>query len=155
MRYSLLFTIAILFFAACKKDKYTTAPQIVFKSYNPDQGSNYSNDNNQPVMILEITDAEGDLGFIAGKDTAKVYIKNLLTNKEDSLIFPDLRTAGKSNFKADIEIGLLSVMGGRNLPLNQRPYVDTLYFEVYVKDFAKNKSNVLITDKPFYYFSLP
>ena len=79
----------------------------------------------------------------------------MLTSKEDSLIFPDLRTAGKSNFKADIEIGLLSVMGGRNLPLNQRPYVDTLYFEVYVKDFAKNKSNVLITDKPFYYFSLP
>ncbi|MGB4842952.1 MAG: hypothetical protein WBP16_00660 [Ferruginibacter sp.] len=155
MRYTLIFAMFILLFSSCKKDKFTTAPQITFKTYNPDQGSNYSNNNSQPVMVLEITDAEGDLGFIAGKDTAKVYIKNMLTSKEDSLIFPDLAAASKSNFKATIEIGLLSVMGGRNLPVNQRPYVDTLYFEVYVKDFAKNKSNVILTDKPFYYFSLP
>lgn len=155
MRFTLVFAIIVLFFAACKKDKFTTAPQISFKSYNPDQGSNYSNNSNEPVMILEITDAEGDLGFIAGKDTAKIYIKNLLTNKEDSLIFPDLRAAGKSNFKAEIQLGLLNVMGGRSLPVNQRPYVDTLFFEVYVTDFAKNKSNVLVTDQPFYYFSLP
>ncbi|MEZ5028727.1 MAG: hypothetical protein R2765_08075 [Ferruginibacter sp.] len=68
------------------------------------------------------------------------------------MIFPDLRAANKSNFKAEIDLGLLSVLGGRNLPVNQRPYVDTLYFEVYVTDFAKNKSNVLVTDQPFYYF---
>lgn len=155
MRFTLVFAIIVLLFAACKKDKFTTAPQITFKSYNPNQGSNYSNSTNEPVMTLEITDAEGDLGFIAGSDTAKIYIKNLLTSKEDSLIFPDLRAANKSNFKAEIDLGLLSVLGGRNLPINQRPYVDTLYFEVYVTDFAKNKSNVLVTDQPFYYFSLP
>lgn len=155
MRFTLVFAITVLLFTACNKDKFTTAPQISFKSYNPDQGSNYSNNSNEPVMVLEITDAEGDLGFIAGKDTAKIYIKNLLTNKQDSMIFPDLSAAGKSNFKAEIQLGLLNVMGGRNLPVNQRPYVDTLFFEVYVTDFAKNKSNVLVTDKPFYYFSLP
>ncbi|MCC7379838.1 MAG: hypothetical protein IT255_10790, partial [Chitinophagaceae bacterium] len=126
MRFTLVFAIIVLLFAACKKDKFTTAPQITFKSYNPNQGSNYSNSTNEPVMTLEITDAEGDLGFIAGSDTAKIYIKNLLTSKEDSLIFPDLRAANKSNFKAEIDLGLLSVLGGRNLPVNQRPYVDTL-----------------------------
>ena len=142
-------------FIACKKDKYTTAPQIVFKSFDPAEGSNYNSFANQPVMVLEITDAEGDLGFINGKDTAKVYIKNMLTNKMDSIIFPDLQAARKSNFKANIEIGLFSVMGGRNLPANQRPYQDNLQFEVYVKDFAKNKSNVILTDKPFTYYTLP
>ncbi|HQW85361.1 MAG TPA: hypothetical protein PK987_12885 [Ferruginibacter sp.] len=155
MRFTLVFAIIVLLFAACKKDKFTTAPQISFKSYNPDQGSNYSTNADEPVMTLEITDAEGDLGFIAGSDTAKIYIKNLLTSKEDSLIFPDLSAAGKSNFKAEIELGLLNVMGGRNLPVNQRPYLDTLYFEVYVTDFAKNKSNILVTSQPFFYFSLP
>ncbi|MEZ5028726.1 MAG: hypothetical protein R2765_08070 [Ferruginibacter sp.] len=61
MRFTLVFAIIVLLFAACKKDKFTTAPQITFKSYNPNQGSNYSNSTNEPVMTLEITDAEGDL----------------------------------------------------------------------------------------------
>ncbi|MBK7307503.1 MAG: hypothetical protein IPI88_11010 [Chitinophagaceae bacterium] len=155
MRYSLLFAIAILFFTACKKDKYTTAPQIVFKSFNPAEGSTYNRVDDQPVMVLEITDAEGDLGNISATEISKVYIKNTLTNKEDSIDFPDLRSVSKSNFKANIEIGLFSVMGGRSLPFNQRPYQDTLHFEVYVKDFAKNKSNVILTDKPFIFYTLP
>lgn len=155
MRYTLLISIIALFLISCNKDKYTSAPQIVFKSFRPNEGSNYDNFNNQPVMVLEITDAEGDLGFINGKDTAKVYIKNMLTSKLDSIIFPDLQAVRKSNFKATIEIGLFSVMGGRNLPSNQRPYQDNLQFEVYVKDFAKNKSNVIITNQPFTYYTLP
>lgn len=155
MRYSLLFTIAILFFTACKKDKYTTAPQITFKSFKPAEGSNYTQFNDQPVMVLEITDAEGDLGKLSATEVSKVYIKNMLTNKEDSILFPDLSSISKSNFKANIEVGLRSVMGGRSLPVNQRPYQDNLSFEVYVKDFAKNKSNVILTDKPFIYYTLP
>lgn len=155
MRYSLLFTIAILFLAACKKDKYTTAPQITFKSYSAAEASTRTTDADQPLMVLEVTDAEGDLGNISSTEQAKVYIKNLLTLKEDSLLFPDIRGIAGSNFKANIEVGLKRVLGGRDLPLNQRPYQDTLYFEVYVKDFAKNKSNVLVTDKQFIYYTLP
>lgn len=155
MRYSLLFAIAILFFTACKKDKYTTAPQIVFKSFNPAEGSNYSTIANQPKMVLEVTDAEGDLGNISSTEVSKVFIKNMLTNKEDSMVFPDIRSISQSNFKAQIDIGLKSVLGGRNLPTNQRPYQDTLRFEVYVVDFAKNKSNVILTDKQFIYYTLP
>ena len=155
MRYCILFTIAILFFTACKKDKYTTAPQIVFKSFNPAEGSNYTTFNNQPVMILEITDAEGDLGNNSPTEVSKVFIKNMLTNKLDSMVFPDLSNISKSNFKANIEIGLKSVMSGRPFPTVPRPYQDNLQFEVYVMDFAKNKSNVILTDKPFTYYTLP
>ena len=155
MRYTLLITILALTFLSCNKDKYTTAPQIVFKSFKPAEGSNYSTNANQPVMILEITDAEGDLGNISATEISKVYIKNMLTSKEDSLDFPDLRTVSQSKFRANIEIGLRSVMGGRNLPSSQRPYQDNLQFEVYVKDFAKNKSNVILTNKPFTYYTLP
>lgn len=155
MRYNLLFAIAILFFTACKKDNYTTAPQITFKSFSAAEASNHTSFNDQPVMIFEVTDAEGDLGNISPTEVAKVYIKNTLTNKLDSMVFPDLRSISKSNFKANIEVGLRSVLGGRSLPTNQRPYQDTLHFEVYVSDFAKNKSNVILTDKQFIYFTLP
>ena len=155
MRYTLLISIIVLFFSACKKDKYTTAPQIVFKSFNPAEGSNYNTNADAPKLVLEITDAEGDLGFIKGKDTSKVYIKNMLTGKEDSLILPNLSAVSKSNFKATIDVNLFSVMGGRTLPINQRPYADNLQFQVYVKDFAKNKSNVILTDKTFTFYTLP
>jgi hypothetical protein len=157
MRYSLLFAIAILFFTACKKDKYTTAPQITFKSFRPAEGSNYSQAGDPPIMVLEVTDAEGDLGFISTTEQSKVYVKNTLTGKVDSsYVFPDLRSISKSNFKANIEVGLFSVMGGRpTTPSLPRPYQDTLHFEVYVKDFAKNKSNVILTDKQFIYYTLP
>jgi predicted lipoprotein with Yx(FWY)xxD motif len=155
MRYTLLISIVVLFFTACKKDKYTTAPQIVFKSFKPAEGSNYSTTADPPLIVLEVTDAEGDLGLIKGKDTSKVYIKNMLTLKEDSMLLPDLQTVSKSNFKATLEISLYTVMGGRSLPVNQRPYSDNLQFQVYVKDFAKNKSNVILTDKTFTYYTLP
>ncbi len=156
MRYSLLFTIAILFFTACKKDKYTTAPQITFKSFKPAEGSNYNTFDDQPVMILEITDAEGDLGNLGTPDISKAFVKNTLTNKLDSFNFPDLSSISKSNFKATIEIGLKKVMGGRpTSPTLPRPYQDNLHFEVYVIDFAKNKSNVILTDKDFIYYTLP
>ena len=151
MRYSFLIIATILFFTACKKDKYTTAPQITFKSYKPANGSNRSTLANEPKLILEITDAEGDLGFNNGKDTSRIYIKNLLTNRIDSPFLPNLTSVAQKNFKADIEAGLFTVMGGRSS--GTRPYSDTIQFEVYVKDFAKNKSNVLVTPKIFVFTS--
>lgn len=137
-------------FSACKKNKFTSEPQISFQKFQPDQGSNKSALNNQPYLIFEITDSEGDLDV----DTAKIFIRNTLTNKLDSFNFPDLKAARGKNFKGDVQVGLFTVMGGRNLPSSQRPYVDTLAFEVYVTDLANHKSNVIIAF-PFYYFTLP
>jgi hypothetical protein len=155
MRFTILLLITIVAFSGCKKDKFTTEPQLTFKKFVPNQGDNHQNQTNQPHLILELTDANGDVGFNAGKDTSKVYIRNILTNKLDSFLLPNLSSAAGKNFKGDLQLGLFSVMGGRNLPSTQRPYVDTLHFEVYVTDFAKHKSNVLVTTEPFYYFTLP
>lgn len=152
MRYTLLIVAAVLFFAACKKDKFTTVPQITFKSVNPNFA--YSSipvtQQNIPILTIGVTDLEGDLGFIAGMDTSKVYVKNLLTNKEDSIILPNISTAAVKNFKGDIAINLGAFLGGSSRP---SPKTDTLYFEVYIKDFAKNKSNVIRSTAPVYYIS--
>ena len=142
--------LSLVVFASCSKDKFTNEPQLEFKRFDRDQwvGPIFTTQE-PPHMIVEVTDGDGDLGFIAGQDTAFVYLKNLLNGDTDSLAFPNLASAAKKNFKADIEISIASVMTGRpgNPP---RPYSDTLYFEVYVKDFAKNKSNVVLTSEPFY-----
>lgn len=147
--------MVIMVCSACGKDKYTTEPQLSFKSFNPNFSSNLTPIEFQPTVTLEIRDAEGDIGFKAGKDTAQVYIKNMLTSKIDSFYFPDLSSVAGNNFKGEIEIGLFSVMAGRDLPSTQRPYTDTLHFEIYVTDFAKHKSNVILTTEPFIYSTLP
>ncbi len=154
MRYILLIILFALCFAACKKDKFTTVPQIKYKSVKPNAWLS-SNTNREiefaPVLTISVTDAEGDLGFKAGSDTSKIYIKNLVTNKTDSsYLLPDIKSAAKSNFKGDIAINLFNVMGGKP-GVSTRPRVDTLYFEVYIKDFAKNVSNVIKTGDPVFF----
>jgi hypothetical protein len=152
MRYILSFVAVTVLFYACKKDKFTTVPQISFKSVKPNAAYSNIPFNQQviPVLTLSITDAEGDLGFISGKDTSKVYIKNLLTNREDSLILPDITAAATKDFKGDVLITLSTVLGASSRP---RPKTDTLFFEVYIKDFAKNKSNVIKTSDPVFYIT--
>jgi hypothetical protein len=149
MRYSFLLATAILFLSACNKDKYTTAPQISYKGISPNAVNLSLTNQVAPVITLEVTDAEGDLGF-RGSDTAKIFIMNLLTGKIDSsLRFPDISAVAKKNFKGDLEISVDTniLLEGTNRP---RPKTDTLYYEIYIKDFAKNKSNVIRTTDPVF-----
>ena len=149
MRY-LLITVTVLFlFASCKKDKFTTAPQIKYKSLSHNLVDQTNPSSAAPVVTLHITDTEGDLGINAN-DTAWVYLKNLLTGKADSLPFPDLQSAAKKNFEADVAITTDRALECRPLPGNVL-HTDTLYFEFYVKDFAKNKSNVITTTDPVFF----
>ena len=148
MRYTLVFTIIILAFAACKKDKYTTAPQIKYVSLSHN-AVDLSPTSAVPVITINITDAEGDVG-ITSKDTAFIYMKNLLTNTFDSLPFPNLQSATKTNFKADVAITISKVLKCKSQP-GFPLHTDVLFFEIYVKDFAKNKSNVITTTEPVYF----
>jgi len=158
MRYLLVAVIFSVGFISCGKDKFTSAPQIKFKSITSPYFSNSPNGIN-PILIIELTDAEGDFGFEEGKDTSYVYVKNVKAPfKLDSFKFPAaLSKALKNNFKGDIEVNLLGEgTGGTSalpgLPTGAaRPYRDTIFYEVYVKDFAKNKSNVIRTADPILY----
>lgn len=152
MRYLPIIVVIAICLVACKKDKFTTAPQISFKSVKPNTiYSNIPNSGqNAPVITLSVTDAEGDLSFVDGKDSAWIYIKNLLANTRDSFKFPDMTGFTKKDFKFDVDIPLISnsLIKGSTRP---RPKTDTLYFEIYITDIAKNKSNVIVTSDPVYY----
>jgi hypothetical protein len=146
MRYTLLILMIAVLFTACKKDKFTTVPAITFKSFKPDFYSTNTAPGGFPVMIIHVTDLEGDLGFVSGKDTSFIYITNLRTNKFDSLRLPNIASSAKKNFEGDIEVDMKSFLGVPNSTIK-----DTIYYNVYVKDFAKNKSNQIKTDKPIQY----
>ena len=151
MRNTIIIFIISLLAVSCGKDKYTSEPQIKFKSVSPNRvNSGVTNVDNDliPLITLNVTDAEGDLGFKTGKDTSYIYIKNLLVNRLDSFALPDIESVTTKNFQADIRINTFEVLRGSTRP---RPKVDTLYFEIYIKDFAKHKSNVITTGDPIYY----
>ena len=152
MRYTLLIATVVLLFISCKKDKFTTAPQISFKSISPNtlSGNIPITGQSLPVLTFHITDAEGDIGIKSGSDTAFVYIKNLLANVSDSFLFPNLSTVSSKNFEADIAVTLSSNAMLRT-STRPTPKTDTLTYQVYVKDFAKNKSNTIVAGDPLYY----
>lgn len=136
---------------SCGKDKYTTAPQIEFVSLKPNSASSDLSVQLRdlaPKLTFNITDAEGDFGFVAGKDTSLVFIKNLSSGFVDSFLLPDLNGSASAGFKAEVTLNLFDAMDCTR----SRPYMDTTYYEVYVTDFAKNKSNVMTTPQPLYYF---
>lgn len=138
---------------SCKKDKFTTEPQIKFVDVSP---NNFSSDLTSlykdfaPKLILKVTDAEGDFGSADITDSSMIYLKNLLTNSIDSFKFPDLARAPKSDFNAEVSINLFEALECRNSG-PARPRVDTTFYEVYITDAKKNKSNVITTTKPVLY----
>ena len=149
MRTTFILACLIVFFSACKKDKFTTEPQITYKSVDPnftsiDLGAIV------PDITFHITDSEGDLGLKSGSDTSYIYLKNDLTGRFDSLPFPDLKFSAKSRFEADVQVSISKVLECKSLP-NGAMHIDTLYFDIYVKDFAKNKSNVITTGDPIFF----
>lgn len=158
---SILFVAAIAFgFISCKKDKFTTVPQISFNSITPNSflAGTLSTDPNQkgPFLSIQLTDQEGDFGFSDGEDTSYVYIKNISIPPYDidSLRFPSSSAIKRKNLDAEVIVDLFnthSLLVGTPNP-SPKPFIDTLRFEVYVVDFAKNKSNVIVT-KPLYYIT--
>ncbi len=149
MRNILSATFLLLAFTACKKDNFSTEPQIQFKSVNPNAVTTQSG-SVIPEITFSITDQDGDIGPKPGIDTAYIYMVNNLTGKSDSLPFPNLEAAGKARFKADVSVSIATVLECKPIP-GGAEHVDTLYFDVYVRDFERNKSNVMTTGAPVYF----
>lgn len=149
MKQYLVILLVLASAVSCKKDNFTTAPQIDFKSVSPNATS-IELGSAIPNITFSVTDKEGDIGFKNGTDTAFIYLKNNLTGKFDSLQFPDLQSAGKANFKADVTVSIASVLECKSRP-GGAIHTDTLYFNIYVRDFDNNKSNVVTTPNPVFF----
>ncbi len=144
--------LVVFAIAGCGKDKFTTAPQIKYLSISPNawRAGNTSVDKDiAPKLKIRLTDAEGDVGFKPNSDTSWVFIRRTSNTTWDSLRLPAIAVTGKS-FQADVEINLFEVMRYGNCPTGG-PDLDTMYFELYLQDFAKNKSNIITTEDPVFY----
>jgi hypothetical protein len=155
MRYLIIALLGSAIFFSCKKSDGSSAPEIKFKSITEALYSGASADSIRPILIIEVADDDGDLGFADGKDSSYIFIKNLTvpTFRMDSFKFPaSLSQVPKSTFKSfqnvEIDLNANNVKLAYQSPTAASGKRDTAFYEVYVRDFGKNKSNVIRTDKP-------
>jgi len=141
MRYIILFITLSLFMISCSKDKFTTVPQIEFKSVN----TTVLGSQQIITFTLSLTDKEGD---VAG---AKLYIQKVAPSYcpasgfiDTTNVLPsDLPTS--ASLQADI---LVSYSNGGNNPgysdiapeCNEN---DTCYFRFVLTDKAGHVSDTL------------
>jgi len=139
MRYSILLASISLLIISCTKNKFTTAPQLKFKSMNIKDV--YQGDILQ--IKLSFTDKEGDL-------TGLLYVNQFSiscpkTKFENDKAVPAFPTT------SNIEGEILVSYGYRVNPVLVEPQcedvkLDTCYFKFVLKDKAGNKSDTVVTD---------
>ena len=142
MRYTILFGVLIFLILGCNKDKYTVAPQLVYKSAN----STTVSLSQLLQMTLSFTDADGDVDSL--------YIKQVTPNcPQDSLNPIDNFRAIPSNFPSvknqhgDIvvtfAIGASSSQDIPTLRIPQCGHNDSTYFRFFIQDKAKHRSDTI------------
>ena len=151
MRQLIIFLLSSLLFWSCKKETFTSEPKISYLSISPRSWSYCNTCYNGPLLKFKLTDLEGDFGF---QDTSVsyVYVRNVADtlNAPDSIPFPAISISDKKKLNVEVTVDFKNVLPP---PHNTRPYTDTVFFEVYVKDFANHKSNIIRSGDPFYFIT--
>ncbi len=145
-RINLVIVIALATLVGCKKPNlYSDTPEITFKSITVQQDA--SAHDVSAHLVISFTDGDGDLGnnspgaydppdFIVVMDT--LHNGNWGSNGNDSLFsgtIPYLTPSGSNKaLKGDIATDVFLLFGHPN---------DTVRYEVYIRDRALHKSNVI------------
>ncbi len=138
MRYTILFSIpALLLFAGCNKDKYSTTPSLKFKSVNTTQLSS------QQVITftLSFTDAEGDL-------TDSIFVQKVDAgcvggNFDDSYPLPAFPSSKNQQGDILVTFGYNAGSSYQNIQPPCPPNNDTAFFRFALKDKAQHVSDTV------------
>lgn len=140
MRYTILISIFVLFLFSCKKSKYSTTPQLKYKSVNTNKLTKGQN----LVFTLSFTDAEGDL---TDKIIYQEVVKNCTaSNFTDSSNYLPQFPSGK-NQAGDIVLTLRYIDVNPHCP----PKNDTAVFKFVLRDKAQNKSDTAVSEQIIIY----
>jgi hypothetical protein len=140
MRNTILFSIFILFLFSCNKNKYTTAPQLKYKSVNKKELRR----GEVLQFTLSFTDAEGDLSTDSALYVRKIVPRCAASSFDQYYKLPVFPT-GK-NQSGDI---LVTYSYNDVNPLCNRN--DTAVFKFILRDKAKNKSDTAVSDQIIIY----
>ena len=138
MRNTVLFSIIILSLLSCKKDKYTTIPQLKYKSVNTKKLSQ----GQTIVFTLTFTDAEGDFVPDSALFVEKFEPKCVNSRFKQYYKFPVFPTSKDQSGEILVSYtypsqSFLGPQCNRN---------DTAIFKFVLRDKAKNKSDTAVSD---------
>ena len=137
MRYTILTGIICFFLASCNKDKFSTRPQLTFKSVNTEVVSKPSIFK----MTLSFTDAEGDI-----EDSLFIFkVTRNCPQSDIDLKYKIPPFPLKKNLQGDIEVTY--AYGTLSAPAIPGPLCsgvnDTCIFRFVLRDKALNKSDTV------------
>lgn len=138
MRNTIIIAIISLLLIACKKDKFSTAPQIKYKSVNTTVLDKFQ----VLSFTLSFTDLEGDVDSIY---LEKVTPNCMGSNFKDSLRLPVFPSAKKQEGEIFVSYGYRA----DGYPSIQEPvcaFNDTCYFRFSLKDSKGNRSDTTQSD---------
>lgn len=137
MKTKILVGLLLVLMAGCKKDKFETAPTLTLKS----TGERVIPRGGSLNLAFELTDKEGDIS-----DT--LYFKKIRNNRvvrpllRDSLAFAIPQVVDTRSVLLDMNLDYdLHLIATQATSAN-----DSLTLQVWIKDKANNKSNVVNID---------
>jgi len=158
----LLFLIlaSVMIIAACQKKPYNyypPEPQIYYKGIKPNR-VNFADTAGYIQVILEFNDGDGDLGTDPQQLKNRIYVKDSrdTTAGDSTFTYPFPYIAANMRPDNGSLEGSIYINLGREyfarIPIDSLHLalgMDTLTYNVYIKDDAGHKSNVITTD-PIY-----
>ena len=144
MKTKLLILLAItVIFSACKKDTYTTKPQISIKSIS----SKTVNSGDVLIFQIHFTDKEGDI-----QDTLWIQKFSRVCPNTAGVQFtsasrvPDFVPTSNLDGILEIGFGYNANVQGYNTISGCGTKNDTAYFKFWLKDKANNRSDTITTE---------
>lgn len=151
--YSILLIATVVGFVACKKSSTgNPIPVIAYSGMSTDSINNGSSKDTLSITFT-IVDGDGDLGNNPNVSN-DIFLKDSrsVTNEEIGFSMPEIpkgviKEGNSANIHCTVNISAALYL----LLRPTRPLGDTLSFDIYIKDKAGNKSNV-ITTHPIYIY---
>ncbi len=147
----LLYLFFAATFAMCiRPPDYPVEPQIEFVGMTKTTMRQGFGSEDSVYYTLSFTDGDGDLGGVSGKDSLNVYITDKRNNKpvEQTFRIPFVPEAGANNgISGEIRFLMFTTCCLSLEPCIATPSrpTDTLSYDIYIKDRAGHKSNVVQT----------
>jgi hypothetical protein len=150
IKYTLYLALFVAFATCIRPPNYPIEPQIQFVGMTKTtmrQGFAFEDSLH---VTLTFTDGDGDLGGVSGKDSLNVYITDKRNNKpvEQTFRIPFVPEAGaKNGISGEIKFLMYTTCCLSLEPCKATPNhpIDTLVYELYIKDRAGHKSNAIQT----------
>jgi len=141
MRYTVLISILIIILAGCNKNKYTTTPQLKYKSVNTKTLAS----GQLLTFTLSFTDAEGDLLADSSLYVEKFEPKCVNSRFKQYYRIPTFPTGKNQSGDITVTYGY-NVSGYPPILPPQCSRNDTCFFKFVLRDAAKNKSDTAVSE---------